>query len=44
MSTNREALARWLVRETLRTSVAIGLAALVGYLSYLALVALVEHI
>ena len=44
MSTNREALGRWFLREALRTSVAIGLAALVGYLSYLALVALVEHV
>lgn len=36
-------MGRWLLRETLRTSVALGLAALVGYLTYAALVALVEH-
>ena len=43
MSTNREALGRWILRETLRTSIAVGVAALVGYLTYVALLTLLEH-
>ncbi|MGH2711892.1 MAG: hypothetical protein ACRDH9_11900 [Actinomycetota bacterium] len=40
----REAFGGWLLRESLRGAFALAFAALVGYLCYLALTAMVEHI